>query len=136
MAEKGYKLWDVCFEKEGAMWYLRILIDKEGGLDSDECEEISRPINEIIDRQDFIGSVDILEVGSPGLTKKLRKPEHFAACTGEKIRITVRDEKGKEASVYGVLKEYREKDGEIDIMDGEELKTIALSKCVKINSDL
>ncbi len=134
--ENGYKLWDVCFEKEGAMWYLRVLLDKEGGMDSDECGEISEPINKAIDKQDFIGKIDILEVGSPGLTKRLRKPEHFRACIGEPIRITVRDEKGKESSVYGKLDDYDEKGGTLTLADNQGTKIFALSECVKINSDL
>ncbi len=132
----GLKLWDVCFEKEGAMWYLRILVDKDGGLDSDECEEVSRPINEIIDKQDFIKSVDILEVGSPGLTKKLRRPEHFTACVGEKIRVTRRNEKGKEFSVYGVLEQYDETNGTFVIDCGDSKETFTAAECVKVNSDL
>ncbi len=134
--KNGLKLWDVCFEKEGAMWYLRILVDKDGGIDSDECEEISRPINEIIDRQDFIKSIDILEVGSPGLTKKLRKPEHFKACTGEPIRITKRDGKGKEFSIYGTLAAYDEENNSITLENNDGKTEIKVSECVKINSDL
>ena len=134
--KNGLKLWDVCFEKEGAMWYLRILVDKEGGIDSDECEDISRPINEVIDKQDFIGSVDILEVGSPGLTKKLRRPEHFRACVGEPVRITKRGEKGKEYSVYGKLAAYNEETGVLTLEDENGKTDIAVSDCVKINSDL
>lgn len=135
--ERGYRLWDVCFEKEGAMWYLRILFDKEGGIDSDECEALSKPLNELMDRQDFIGKVDILEVGSPGLTKRLRKPAHFKACLGEKIRVTVRDEKGKEVGVFGVLSDYREEDGTFTLTEeGKEPRSFAVSECVKINSDL
>ena len=132
----GLKLWDVCFEKEGAMWYLRILVDKDGGIDSDECEEISRPINEIIDKQDFIGKVDILEVGSPGLTKKLRRPEHFIACTGERIRVTKRDEKGKEYSVYGTLAAYDAENDAITLENEDGKEILAVPDCVKINSDL
>lgn len=132
----GLKLWDVCFEKEGAMWYLRILVDKDGGMDSDECEEVSKPINEIIDKQDFIKSVDILEIGTPGLTKKLRKPEHFRACMGEKVRVTKRDKKGKEYCIYGVLCDYDEEKGTITVGDENEKSELALSECVKVNSDL
>lgn len=105
-------------------------------MDSDECGEISEPINKAIDKQDFIGKIDILEVGSPGLTKRLRKPEHFRACIGEPIRITVRDEKGKESSVYGKLDDYDEKGGTLTLGDDEGTKIFALSECVKINSDL
>ncbi|MBO5266963.1 MAG: ribosome maturation factor RimP [Ruminiclostridium sp.] len=134
--EKGYDLWDVCFEKEGAMWYLRILFDKEGGIDSDECEEISRPLNELIDKQDFIDKIDMLEIGTPGLSKKLRKPEHFVSCTGEKIRATVRDEKGKEVSIFGILSSYDGEKNEIVLDCDGETKTLSISECVKINSDL
>lgn len=137
LEEKGYKLWDVCFEKEGAMWYLRILFDKDGGINSDECEEVSEPINKLIDKQDYIGKIDILEVGSPGLTKKLRKPEHFLACIGERIRVTTRDEKGKEVSTYGILSTYNEENNSFTL-EGEntEPQSFSVSECVKVNSDL
>jgi len=137
LEEKGYKLWDVCFEKEGAMWYLRILFDKDGGIDSDECEEVSEPLNKLIDKQDFIGKIDILEIGSPGLTKRLRRPEHFRACIGERIRVTVRDEKGKEVSIFGMLSDYDDKTASFTLTkDGGEKESFAVSDCVKINSDL
>ncbi len=137
LEEKGYKLWDVCFEKEGAMWYLRILFDKEGGIDSDECEEVSEPLNKLIDKQDFIGKIDILEIGSPGLTKRLRRPEHFRACIGEKIRVTVRDEKGKEVSIFGTLLGYDDENNSFTLeKDSGETENFAVSDCVKINSDL
>ena len=134
--EEGCTLWDVEYVREAGTWYLRILVDKEGGIDSDECEDISRPINEIIDKQDFISKVDILEVGSPGLTKKLRRPEHFVSCTGERIRVTKRDEKGKEYSVYGILAGYDEESGTITLENEDGKETIAVADCVKINSDL
>ena len=118
------------------MWYLRILLDKEGGMDSDECEEISAPINAVIDKQDFIKNIDILEVGSPGLTKKLRKPEHFKACTGERIRVTRRGEKGREYSVYGTLRAFDGDSSVITLENEEGTQDIPLSECVKINSDL
>ena len=118
------------------MWYLRILFDKEGGMDSDECEEISRPLNELIDKQDFIGNIDMLEIGTPGLSKKLRKPEHFTACTGEKIRVTVRDEKGKEVSIFGVLSAYDSEKNEITLDSDGESTVLHVPDCVKVNSDL
>ena len=131
--EAGYKLWDVCFEKEGAMWYLRILFDRDGGVDSDECEKLTEPINKLVDGQEFIKYVDILEVGSPGLTKKLRKPEHFESSVGTKIRVTVRNEKGKEEAVYGILEEY-DRDKDRITLDGG--RTFIAGKCVKVNADI
>lgn len=133
--ECGYRLWDVRYEKEGAMWYLRILFDRDGGIDSDECEEISRPLNELMDRQDFIGKVDILEIGSPGLYKRLRKPEHFRACINERIRVTVRGEKGKEESFCGTLAAYDAEQNKITLENEEGQTVYAVADCVKINSE-
>lgn len=140
ITEAGYKLWDVCYEKEGAMWYLRVLFDNDEGIDSDSCEEITRPINQAFDKEDFIKNVDILEVGSPGLSKKLRCAEHFKACLNQKIRATVRDEKGKEISVSGTLLSYDDETGAFEIAEEnapEGTKTeLLFSKCVKVNADL
>lgn len=130
--QNGFTLWDVCFEKEGAMWYLRILFDKDEGINADECEQITTPINEIIDKQDFLPYIDILEVGSPGLTKKLRKPEHFRQCIGQPVRATVRGENGKEMSVLGTLNAYSEEEKTVTIDEN----VLQLGKCIKINLNL
>ena len=122
----GCSLYDVCFEKEGAMWYLRVLFDSEQGVDSDKCEEISRPINELFDKQKFIEEVDILEIGTPGLYKKLRKPEHFAEALGQRVTALIKAE-GEERYKTGILEEF---DGELITVDGEKIK---LSKCLKVN---
>ena len=87
----GYELWDVIFEKEGAMWYLKVLFDKaDGGIDDAECEEITEPLNKAVDTLSCIDLVDVFEVGSPGLDRQLRKPFHFVKMKGEKIKVTVR----------------------------------------------
>ncbi len=124
----GCKLYDVCFEKEGAMWYLRVLFDNEDGMDSDKCEELSRPINEIFDRQKFIEQVDILEIGTPGVYKKLRKPEHFKESLGQRVSAHVKSD-GGESYKTGILEEYYEEKASITV-DGEKIK---LSKCIKVN---
>ncbi|MCM1298657.1 MAG: ribosome assembly cofactor RimP [Firmicutes bacterium] len=128
LKEAGCDLWDVCFEKEGAMWYLRVLFDCKDGVDSDRCEEISKPINLLFDDQKFIEQVDILEIGTPGLYKKLRKPEHFRTEAGERIRAQVKTEKG-ETFIIGILQDYSEENGTITV-DGQQIK---LSKCIKVN---
>lgn len=128
LEKAGCKLWDVCFEKEGAMWYLRVLFDREGGIDSDTCEEISKPINQLFDKQKFIEQVDILEIGTPGVYKKLRKPEHFREILKERVSAQVKTETG-ETFITGILEEYDEEKEEITL-DGEKIK---LSKCIKVN---
>ena len=74
IAEKlGLSLWDVRFVKEGADWFLRIFIDKEGGITINDCEAVAREMNELLDREDFISDSYTFEVSSPGLGRPLKK---------------------------------------------------------------
>ena len=85
--EHGYSLWDVVFIKEGAAWYLRILIDKPQGISIDDCTSIDGLINAEIDKQDFIDKVDYLEIGSAGLERSVRRVEQLAASVGKRIKL-------------------------------------------------
>ena len=85
--EHGYSLWDVVFIKEGAAWYLRILIDKPEGISIDDCTSIDGLINAEIDKQDFIDKIDYLEIGSAGLERSVRRIDQLAASVGKKIRL-------------------------------------------------
>lgn len=101
----GLSIWDVVFEKEGAAWYLRVFIDKEGGVDLEDCERFSRPFNTILDEKDFISQSYIFEVGSPGLERELRKPEHFQRCVGQKVKARLYRSENGVKEVAGVLME-------------------------------
>ena len=81
----GLRLWDVVFEKEGPDWYLRILIDRDGTMDTDTCAEVSHALDPILDEADPIDQSYYLEVGSPGLGRKLTRPEHYEAVQGQKV---------------------------------------------------
>ena len=83
----GLRLWDVVFEKEGPDWYLRVLIDRDGPMDTDICAEVSQALDPVLDEADPIEQSYYLEVGSPGLGRRLTKPEHYDALTGQKIRV-------------------------------------------------
>lgn len=87
--ELGLDLWDVRFVKEGALYYLRIFIDKDGGVSVDDCERMSRAIDEPLDRLDPIEQSYILEVCSPGIERELTRPEHFEAMKGRQVRVTL-----------------------------------------------
>ena len=84
----GLRLWDVVFEKEGPDWYLRVLIDKTDGttMDTDTCADVSHALDPILDEADPIEQSYYLEVGSPGLGRRLTRPEHYEALKGQKIR--------------------------------------------------
>ena len=67
LKDAGVELYDVDFEKEGNDWYLRVYIDKEGGGTIDDCEKVSRSVNEILDKEYYSEETYIFEVSSPGL---------------------------------------------------------------------
>ena len=85
--ELGLDIWDVRFLKEGANWYLRIFIDKEDGVNIEDCEKFSRAIDPILDEKDFIEQSYCLEVSSPGLERELTKDEHFDRFIGSDILV-------------------------------------------------
>lgn len=131
--EHGYSLWDVVFVKEGACWYLRILIDKPEGISIDDCTSIDGLINAEIDKQDFIDKVDFLEIGSAGLERAVRRVEQLTASIGKKITLrTYKLAEGlPEKKVDCVLDDY---DGEKITVSGEFGRAkIALADISKIN---
>lgn len=131
----GLDLWDIRFEKEGADWYLRVFIDKDEGITIEDCEALSRPLNIILDETDPIDQAYIFEVGSPGLGRQLRKPEHFEKFIGEEIRIKLYKAINGQKEIIGNLKEYNKEFIKIDI-DGQEMQ-IPNNECgiVRLNDD-
>lgn len=100
----GLRLWDVRFEKEGPEYFLRVLIDRDEPMDTDACEAASRAIDPILDEADPVDQSYFLEVGSPGLGRKLTRPEHFAALAGREVlaRLYKPDAEGRK-ELRGVL---------------------------------
>ncbi|MBR3538591.1 MAG: ribosome maturation factor RimP [Eubacterium sp.] len=87
LEKEGLSLWDVEYVKEGKDMYLRAYIDKEGGVTIDDCVNVSRALEEELDREDFISEAYILEVSSPGLTRQLKKTKDFERCVGKRIEV-------------------------------------------------
>ena len=85
--ELGLRIWDIEFVKEGASWFLRIYIDREGGVTIDDCENFSRRIDGPLDEADPIEQAYYLEVSSPGIERELRRDRHFAGAVGQRIRL-------------------------------------------------
>ena len=111
--ELGLKIWDVRFLKEGSSWYLRIFIDKDGGVSIDDCVDLTHAINKPLDEADPIEQAYFLEVSSPGVERDLVRDEHFTAYIGEKIKVKmIRPVEGKR-EFSGILADYS--DGNITI---------------------
>ena len=85
--EMGIELYDMEFAKEGGTRILRLFIDKEGGVDLNDCENVSRAVEAVLDRHDPIPTSYRLQVGSPGVERKLVKPRHFARHMGHRVTV-------------------------------------------------
>ena len=83
----GYELWDVEYVKEGADMYLRITVDKDGGLTIDDCEKFHRAVEPLIDEADPIEGAYYLECSSPGVERTLTRPEHFEIMRGSEVEV-------------------------------------------------
>ena len=131
----GLMLWDIRFEKEGAAWYLRILIDKEGGVGLDDCEAVHRPVDKLLDEADPIEQSYVLEICSPGLGRDLRRPEHFAFALGQPVRLRLIHGKDGVRDFAGLLTAYGQ-DGVI-LADGSGEHRFSMTECayIRLNDD-
>lgn len=102
----GLELWDVRFVKEGASWYLRVFIDKEDGINIDDCTNVSHLIDPIIDEADPINVSYYLEVCSPGLERELIEEKHFLRYIGENVKVKLIRPKDNKKEFSGKLLAY------------------------------
>lgn len=88
--EAGLQIWNVTFEKEGSLWYLRVFLDKlEGSISLDDCEQFSRKLSQLLDEKDLIEHSYLLEVSSPGVERELTKSWHFEKYTGQLVSVKI-----------------------------------------------
>ena len=131
LKDAGVELYDIDFEKEGSDWYLRVYIDKEGGVTIDDCEKVSRAFNEVLDKEDYIEETYIFEVSSPGLGRKLKKDIHFEKAIGENVDVKLFKPVDKVKEFSGVLKSFDQNTVTIAVEDKEisfNRKDIAIIK--------
>ena len=128
----GYCLWDVKFVKEGASWYLRVFIDKEGGIGIDDCTTVSHLIDPIIDEADPINVGYYLEVCSPGLERELSEPMHFEKYIGANVLIKLIRPKDGKREFNGKLLSY---DGGVKVLCNEEELYFAKNELVNVRLD-
>ena len=104
--EAGCTLWDVEYVKEAGTWFLRVYIDKEGGVSIDDCEAVSRKLSDRLDQADPIEGSYTFEVSSAGADRALKKPEHFVQFQGSEVEVKLyRPREGRKEFV-GLLRNY------------------------------
>lgn len=100
----GVELWDVRFQKEGANWYLRVIIDSDDGISIDNCTDVHHAIDPLLDEADPIDKSYYLEVCSPGLERELTRPEHYTKMLGKKIKLRLYKARDSVKEFGGILK--------------------------------
>ena len=126
----GYDLYDVEYAKEGKIYFLRIYIDKENGIDLNDCEKVNNEISDILDEANYIKEQYFLEVSSPGIERILRKDKHLEQNKGKEIFVKLfkKDELGNK-EYTGILKDFNSEKIELENVEIER-KNIAQIKTV------
>ncbi len=119
--EEGCNLWDVEYVREAGTWYLRILIDKEGGLGIEDCERISRRLDPMLDEADPVPDSYVFEVGSAGAERELKRPRDFDMFMGSEVELRLYQPLDGSKSFVGVLKGYDNGDVSIEV-SGKEMR--------------
>ena len=117
--QAGCSLWDVEYVKEAGEWFLRVYIDKEGGVSIDDCEAVSRPLSDALDEADPIEGSYTFEVSSAGADRALKKPEHFRQFLGEQVDVKLYRAREGRKELTGALKAYENGDVTVELPGGD-----------------
>ncbi len=114
---QGAELYDLEYVKEGGDRILRLFIDKDGGVDLNDCERVSRAAEAVLDERDPIPAAYVLEVSSPGVERKLKKDSHFARYLGAKVEVRLFSPMDGRKKFTGILKSFEA--GAVSLTDTE-----------------
>lgn len=121
LSDYHFELIDVEYVKEVSTYYLRIYIDKEGGITIDDCETVSRALDVKLDKEDPIKDPYILEVSSPGLDRPLKKDKDFERSIGKKVELKLYKALNNQKEYEGQLVSYNPET--VNIQIGNEMVT-------------
>ena len=122
----GCELWDVEYVREGSEYFLRLYLDKEGGVDINDCEAVSRAMDPILDEKDPIQGSYHFEVCSAGLERTLKRPADFERFMGENITVKLYRPRNGLKEIPCVLRGYE--DGKVTVQAGKETITFEKSE--------
>ena len=132
VTELGYRIWDITYSKIGADYHLEITIDKDGGINIDDCERVHRAIDPILDECDPIEGFYYLEVSSPGIERELRTEEHILSSLGVAVEARLFVARDGSKSVVGELVGYS--DGVVTIKDADREISIPRNEISKLST--
>ena len=106
VAEQGCTLWDVEYVREAGQWYLRLYLDKDGGVNILDCEAVSRKVSDLLDQADPIEGSYTFEVSSAGAERPLKRPSDFERFLGSPVLVKTYKPKDGRKEFAGVLAGY------------------------------
>ena len=118
--QAGCSLWDVEYVREGGTWYLRIYIDKPGGVDILDCETVSRAVEPLLDEADPIQGSYTFEVSSAGAERALKRPSDFQQFMGSPVTVKTYQARNGRKEFAGTLAGYDEASGDVTVTVGKE----------------
>ena len=119
--EAGCELWDVEYVREAGAWYLRLYIDKAGGVDILDCERVSRQVSDLLDEADPIEGSYTFEVSSAGAERPLKRPGDYERFMGSPVLVKLYKARDGRKEFAGVLAGYE--NGDVTITAGERTVT-------------
>ena len=117
-AEFGCELWDTEYVREAGQWFLRLYLDKAGGVDILDCENVSRKVSDLLDEVDPIEGSYVFEVSSAGAERQLKRPSDFERFIGSPVLVKTYQNRDGRKEFPGVLKGYE--DGDILLQMGTQ----------------
>ena len=117
----GCELWGIEKLQQGRQVVLKIYIESANGINVDDCARVSRQVSAMLDVEDPIPGEYLLEVSSPGVERRLFKPEHFNVCKGEKVQITLRQAFDGRRKFKGLLCGLEDEEVVIRVDDAQEI---------------
>lgn len=122
----GCELWDVEYVREGSEYFLRLYLDKDGGVDINDCETVSRAMDPILDEKDPIPTSYHFEVCSAGLERALKRPSDFARFLGSPVTVKLYKPRNGLKEIPAILRDYA--DGRVTVEAGKETITFEKSE--------
>ena len=118
----GCELWDVEYIKEAGAWYLRVYIDREGGVSINDCEAVSRELDPLLDEADPISGSYTFEVSSAGAERQLKRPSDFERFIGHLVEVKLYRAVEGRKSYVGDLASYDDGAVEITVPGGGSMR--------------
>ncbi len=124
--ELSLELVDIVYEKEGPNWFLRVYIDKDGGVDIEECGQVSEMLSTKLDEADPISEAYFLEVSSPGVERPLKTETDFEKYIGKHVYVKLYEPISGEKEFTGDLVDFKNGSATIRYKDKTKQKEVEI----------